>query len=43
MVVSLGEETWRIIEIYVRDDLNRKLEWIRERVERRDHYNINWR
>lgn len=36
MVIRLGEETWRIVGIYVRDDLDRKLEWIKERVERKE-------
>lgn len=35
-IVRLREERWRIMEIYVRENLDRKLGWLREKVEREE-------
>lgn len=39
LVVRLGEEKWRIIGVYAREDLERKLELLRERVESKEKGN----
>lgn len=36
IIVRLGDERWKIMGIYVREDLGRKLGWLRERVENKE-------
>lgn len=36
IMVRLRDERWKIMRIYVREDLGRKLGWLRERVENKE-------